>query len=135
MSEVFLVYLWLKLDTISAVLFAVSAVTIIGTVIWAGPVVYSFQDEHGWETSREARKLQKAYRKTHKWLWWSMIFMAIFCFLVGHLLPTPKQAAALVGTHYAVQLAGSPEGQKVMTLIRKKANDYLDEQLKEEVKK
>ena len=45
--------------------------------------------------------------------------------------PSSKQTAILVGTSYAADFAKSPEGAKIGELIQKKANDYLDEQLKE----
>lgn len=41
-----------------------------------------------------------------------------------------KHAAILVGAHYADTLSRSPEGEKVMTLVRKRANEYLDEAIK-----
>lgn len=47
------------------------------------------------------------------------------------LLPSQNTVAVMVGTHYAVKLSGSEEGAKVASLIRKKANEYLDEQLKD----
>jgi hypothetical protein len=51
--------------------------------------------------------------------------------VIAAAIPTQNQVAVLVGTHYALELGKSPEGQKIVSLVRAKANNYLDEQLKE----
>ena len=58
-------------------------------------------------------------------------YMLMFLALVG-VIPSKSDVAILVGANYAFKAADTPEAQKVMTLIRKKANEMLDEQLKEE---
>ena len=63
-----------------------------------------------------------------------MAFLA-FCALSVLVIPTSQQLAVLVGVNYAMKLSGSPEGQKILALVRKKANQLLDEQLAEPEKK
>ena len=55
--------------------------------------------------------------------------MIVFAALIPN--PNQNQVAVLVGTHYALELGKSPEGQKIVSIVRAKANSYLDEQLKE----
>lgn len=123
--EVFLVYLWLKLDLF------------IG-FLWGGAVIAGFwrvvcalnkhdNVNYSW---KEFYRRPDAYDVQYKHRWKYCWHVIVICLTLALTLPTANQAAALVGTHYAVQLASSPEGQKVQSLIRKKANEYLDEQLK-----
>jgi len=51
--------------------------------------------------------------------------------VISAAIPSQNQVAVLVGTHYALELGKSPEGQKIVSVVRAKANRYLDEQLKE----
>jgi hypothetical protein len=46
------------------------------------------------------------------------------------LVPDKEEIAILVGAHYGMELAKSPEGVKAWTLIRGKANEILDAELK-----
>lgn len=62
------------------------------------------------------------------------VIAAAFLAPVLLLTPTARDIAVLVSTHYALELGKSPEGTKVMSLIRKKANEYLDEALAEKKK-
>lgn len=52
-----------------------------------------------------------------------------FCLLLTIAMPSTKQMAILLGAHYVVAAAQSPEGQKAQQLIRKKINEILDEEL------
>ena len=109
--ELFLIYLWLKLDAI-----VISA--------WVAGIFLLTCGLFCWGPISEGKVFPL---KT--------FIVAAFCGLLGLLLPSAKDTAILVGASYAIDLAKSPEGQKIQTLIRKKANEFLDEQLKEEVKK
>lgn len=117
--EVFFVYLWMKLS-----LFEIGVGNMLTSVILivinflAFFVVYECGGESNFTTLK-------------KWsfrFWvWLFIPWAIACAI----LPSQKEMAILVGTHYAVQFSNSPEGEKVTTLIRMKANQYMDEQISE----
>ena len=52
-------------------------------------------------------------------------------FLLYGAIPNSNQTAMLVAASYAESAVQSPEGQKLITLVRKKANSYLDNQLSE----
>lgn len=117
--EVFLVYLWLKLDSIMGffwvALIALAVACMFTVIAWGVESTFNYERAQG-------------YRKTFfKLLKYGFPLVVIPLIT----LPTSNQAAVLVGTHYAVKLAESPEGLKVQSLIRKKANEFLDEQLKE----
>lgn len=123
--EVFFVYLWLKLDALSQLFFVCMVVTgllLLAYHAWVvsdgtGPFCADFRNR------QESLKNTTFYRRVV----WSVFLLTLFSSV---LLPTTKETAVLVGTHYAVKLASSEEGAKVQSLIRKKANEYLDEQLK-----
>jgi hypothetical protein len=126
--EVFLVYLWLKLDTFSGITGTISTLAIIfGVIFTVFAGIARVEMRNDIEEDRNSYLLLKKGMK--------IFLTAALIFGTTHtLLPSSKETAVLVGTHYAVQLANSPEGQKVGSLIRKKANEFLDEQLKEAAK-
>ena len=118
--EVFFVYLWLKLDSFLAL------VGFAGTVLLFCWVAYLIGKEGcHYEDAKEAFT-NKWWNKTKK-----AVYLGFFCIFITTMAPSSKQTAILVGTSYAVDFAKSPEGAKIGVLIRKKANDYLDEQIKE----
>lgn len=121
--EVLFVYLWLKLNALFWLIFLVFPFSLL---CWG---VYGM-------SLSDSRSAQEA--KEFRTKWWSKLkrtlIIGISCLIISVMLPSTQQTAILVGTHYAVDLAKSPEGVKVFSLIRKKANDYLDEQLKPETK-
>lgn len=121
--EVFLVYLWLKLDSFLAML-GFSGVGLL--FCW---VVYLFGKDNCYSENEKEIFANKWWNKTKK-----AVYAGFFCLFVATMAPSSKETASLVGTSYAVDFAKSPEGAKIGSLIRKKANDYLDEQLKEVVK-
>jgi uncharacterized oligopeptide transporter (OPT) family protein len=111
--ELLFIYFWLKLDIFIWLSFVLAAgISVICISDHAKPV-YNDTDEKRGESRR------------------NKFFVAIFIALgIGIILPSSKDAAILVGAHYALALGKSEEGQKVMTLVRKKANEFLDEQIK-----
>jgi outer membrane lipopolysaccharide assembly protein LptE/RlpB len=104
--EVLLIYLWLKLDDLQLIL-------LIGAMLGCMGCLY-----HLVENITIPRWLKI----------WTPILVVVLI-----LLPDSKQAAIMVGTHYAVRAAESPEAVKVMTLIRMKANELLDKAIQEEL--
>ena len=118
--EVFLVYLWLKLDSF------LGSLLFIGMCLLCAPIIYNFGKIDCWTKQEKQEFTDKWWKKVKK-----AVYAGIFCLFVVLIAPSSKQTAILVGTSYAVDFAKSPEGAKIGELIRKKANDYLDEQLKE----
>lgn len=117
--ELFLVYLWLKLDTFLIIL---GIISIIGG---AAVFIQTLVTEGGcWD--KETYYKQSNYLKSMR-----VVKFWIACVILLFTLPTSKDMAILVGSSIAIDIAKSPEGTKISQLIRKKANDYLDEQLKE----
>ena len=118
--EVFFVYLWLKLDSFLAL------VGVAGFALLFCWVAYLIgKDGCHYEDAKEVF-MNKWWNKTKK-----AVYLGFFCIFIATMAPTSKETAILVGTSYAVDFAKSPEGAKIGVLIRKKANDYLDEQIKE----
>ena len=118
--EVFLVYLWLKINAFSMILL-IAGIILMLMIVW-----YRMKLDFAWDA--EGKKIVRDQ-------WWSVVkrnfFIGVACVIISTATPSAQQVAILVGTSYAVDLAKSPEGAKIGQLIRKKANDYLDEQLKE----
>ena len=118
--EVFLVYLWLKINAFSALVCVTGAILML-MLLW-----YFIKLDFAWG-EEEKEEVRNKWGKIVK----RNFFIGAFCVLISVATPSANQVAILVGTSYAVDFAKSPEGAKIGELIRKKANDYLDEQLKE----
>lgn len=129
--EVFLVYLWLKLDTFIA----------LTTVLWIILALLALLsslvilDSGGklWDREKEEWQQNKGpgWRKWRK----SCLISALILCIFSVAIPSSKETAILVGTSIAVDVAKSPEGAKVAQLLRGKANELLDEQIKKLEKK
>lgn len=145
--EVFLVYLWLKLDTLSG-FFGITSL-IVGSFLTICSIFFFVDETVGrkenpeylkWKNlSLDQRTKLDCPPPTIKKKWREVFGVVPITIVISFgalwlFLPSANQAAVLVGTHYAVKLAESPEGLKVQSLIRKKANEFLDEQLKEVTK-
>lgn len=118
--ELFLLYAWLKLDGVHFILAGATVVLMLGTV-FAG-IGYLINDgDYNFE-KRARDGCRNAIRRM-----WVPLVVVIVTQLV---LPTSKQTAYLVGGHFALKAASTPEAEKVMAILRKKANEYMDEQLK-----
>ena len=121
--ELFIIYLWLKVDLfINIFTWVLAPITLIVLLVYA--IARSEKNSYSIEEFKTNwdNKLKK------------FLIISGTLFTIGILTPDSKDIAILVGASYAVDFAKSPEGAKIGTLIRKKANDYLDEQLKEVAK-
>lgn len=121
--ELFVIYLWLKVDLfINIFTWVLAPITLIVLVVYA--IARSEKNSYSIEEFKTNwdNKLKK------------FLIVSGTLFTIGILTPDSKDIAILVGASYAVDFAKSPEGAKIGTLIRKKANDYLDEQLKDVAK-
>jgi hypothetical protein len=106
--ELFLLYIWLKLGSIFWFIFASAVVSFIVFLIAAGG------------DDVEIAKI------------WVKIALALS--VCATILPSKTDVAILVGANYALKAAETPEAQKVMTILRAKANEILDAEIKEQVK-
>lgn len=133
--ELFLLYVWMKLSTILVVLGIFIAAGVVAVLFCAAalldddsvPKRYNYDTREEWETAVEAHKKNRGpYRLLQRLKWAIPALIALFV-----VMPSQTQTAALVAGHYALRMADSPEASKVMQVLRKKANEYLDEELKE----
>lgn len=121
--ELFVIYLWLKVDLfINIFTWVLVPITLIVLLVYA--IARSEKSSYSIEQFKTNwdNKLKK------------FLIVSGTLFTIGILTPDSKDIAILVGASYAVDFAKSPEGAKIGSLIRKKANDYLDEQLKDVAK-
>ena len=132
--ELFLLYVWMKLSTIQVVLGIFIAAGVVAVLFCAAtllddsvPKRYNYDTREEWETAVEAKKKNRGpYRLLQRLKWAIPALIALFV-----VMPSQTQTAVLVAGHYALRMADSPEASKVMQVLRKKANEYLDEELKE----
>lgn len=119
--ELFLLYLWLKVDTFIGFF---STLGIISTNLFVITLGWSLQVD-SWE---DGYKAGVTFRTK---LWKRWILLPISCLALATLLPSKTDIAVLVGGSYALDVAKSPEAAKLMTVIRGKANEILDQQIKD----
>lgn len=109
--ELFLLYLWLKLDAVISLFNGVFFVSAGALGIWA----FLLGVSEGEVNLVKVRNLASV----------ALVISAITMVVI----PTSKQTAYLVGGYYALRVADTPEAQKIVQVLRKKANDYLDAEL------
>ena len=115
--ELFLLYCWLKLDSILMMLWISLFITAI---------VLIFATAHRMDISEDENPEAVLFRKQHTKAYKSWFALALFALL----LPNSTNVAVLVAGSYAIDFVKSPEGTKVSALIRGKANEILDAELK-----
>ena len=121
--ELFVIYLWLKVDLfINIFTWVLAPITLIVLLVY----VIARSEKHSYSIEQFKTNWDNKLKK--------FLIISGTLFTIGILTPDSKDIAILVGASYAVDFAKSPEGAKIGTLIRKKANNYLDEQLKEVAK-
>jgi len=116
--ELFILYLWLKIDTI------------IGFFIFAGcssviALIFSAIRFSDYSDTLDKKKYWNTKIKV-------FLVLIPLLFSTGNLIPSKQDTAILVGAHYALKVAESPEAAKVMTLLRQKADTMLDEAISKE---
>ena len=111
--ELFLLYFWLKLDLIAGWLAALNAALVILLVVFQ---IISIEEAGDYKYS--------PVHKGKKYIAAAFLFLA---FNIG--LPSKTDVAILVGANYAFKAAETPEAEKVMKLLRTKANQMLDEEI------
>jgi hypothetical protein len=118
--ELFLLYLWLKINSVIAA--SVAAALVLAVVaLFKFMAVGIDRDVYG-EQHAERNKVGSRWAR-------GLVAAAVPFALVAVLTPNKTDIAILVGAAYAIDLARSPEGAKVQTLIRAKANELLDAEI------
>lgn len=133
--DLFLVYLWLKLDTISSFT-ALVIVVCVCCIVALGITIANAYDDMGYSWGKEPEaKARNLARIAWAKKWNKVFFISILCFSLFKLvLPSSKDVAILVGVHYVNKAIETPEAAKVQTLLRLKANELLDKQIQEATK-
>ena len=122
--EVLYVYLWMQLDSIGKSLF-ICFLSAIAFLIVSAILVTWLNDTrtNSYGELRHGYTSLVSYTTSLK-----PSFIAVIIFgVVFTLLPNKTTVAVMVGTHFAVAAANSPEGKKVQTLVQQYANKLLDE--------
>lgn len=126
----FLVYLWLKLDSVLNGILTITAVYVFAMALFAfinSFFLSSYHEKYAKETYKRASERWNNFAKNLK----KRLIICAIIFLIIGAIPNSNQVAVLAATHYTQELVQSEEGQKIVQLVRKKAASYLDEQLKE----
>lgn len=152
MMELFLIYLWLQINTISF-LFILAGVLFVVYVLL---MFANYGDTYKRVSSLSKDQIKGLINETHlrnqkyfsfdyfeqiieeasqvsittfsivkKW-----VYLSIFCVATGFLMPSKTDIAILVGASIAIDFAKSPEAEKVSILLRGKANELLDAEIK-----
>lgn len=116
--EMFLIYLWLKLDLL---LFLVSFGSLVGIASFLVMGVVRTSDCWDINTTQNEARLIKLHKRV------GVLTLVMGCGAL--LLPSSKEVAILVGSSVALDVAKSPEGTKIAALLRGKANELLDEEM------
>lgn len=142
--EVFMVYLWLKLDVFSAALSSmgnslvqlgssalVITAVVAGLMLLFGPVNSDQEDTE--KADKPEEKKPSIFWKRIK----QMTIGSLAVILLGYTanftsvaLPTKKEAAILVASHYAVTAIKSQEVQEMVDLARLEARSWIAEKKK-----
>lgn len=118
--EILLLYIWLKLNFITGIF--------IGATI-----LLVFIGVAGWLWANDSRTYEEDAERIKKWkpiFFKRLVPAALFCLLASGMTPSRTDVAILVGGHYALKLSETPEAGKIMSILRSKANEILDSELK-----
>lgn len=117
--ELFLLYIWLKLEAISLLLLLLACGSACMAVVSAIAMDTSLSDPDRVQTQKTWGKRRNRF-----------FVAAIPLLILSALVPSKTDVAVLVGASMAIKFANSPEGEKVSALLRGKVNEILDEELK-----
>lgn len=149
--ELLLVYLWLQAHTIAASFALVGiALLVYCFIMWINhgetykkiniftKEEYQNLLEKAFEGKQRYVSVYSAIDMLEKVLYcpvstWSVIktkmYAGAICIGLALMLPSKTDVAILVGSSIALDVVKSPEGQKIGTLIRGKANELLDAEI------
>jgi hypothetical protein len=123
--ELFLLYVWLRLNII--LIWGCIGVLVTGGM-FLFIVANNDEPEPRYNTTEVDPKKMAFYQ------YWRRIMFncrnwCIGLFLVLLLCPDKEDTAYLVAGHFAIEAAHSPEAAKLVSLLRGKVNEYLNEQI------
>ena len=122
--ELLLLYFWLKINSIIHTLIGISVLSTVGMGILALMTIFTKADNL--PESEDYIWAAKVQKKLNKW-----VYLPIICTFLSVMLPNKTDIAILVGASVAIDVAKSPEGTKVGQLLRAKANELLDDAIKD----
>jgi hypothetical protein len=130
--ELFLIYAWLKLDTICDVLTCIAAISGVSAFILIAIKADAIDNRKYSFTNKELNEakiiqLGKTFSKVFNVFIVSGV-LAVF-------LPSSKDTAILVASSYAIDMVKSPTGAKVYKLLQMKIESAIDEEIKSLEKK
>ncbi len=122
--ELFLIYLWLKLDSLVAFCVITSIILLFAYGILWGPRSAESLDSR-------VKNYPEEFPLAVKLIKWHprILVVGLVLSFLGGVLPSSRDVAILVGASVAIDVAKSPEGVKIGHLLRGKANELLDAEL------
>lgn len=144
MFELFLVYAWLKIGTITYMIEAFGIILMIAGVV--NYVIYNFKYSNANNKAKdsdyctidereEARAFiansENHFKEYTKWAI-PLIVFGVITIGVSKMMPTQKEMSILVATGYTTKVIDSPEVQKMVLVAKGMANDWMDEKLKKQ---
>lgn len=144
MFELFLVYAWLKIETITYMIEAFGIILMIAGVVKY--ILYNFtysnaknkanDSEYCTIDEREEARSFIANSENHfkEYTKWAILLIVFGVMTVGvsKMMPTQKEMSILVATGYTMKVIDSPEVQKMVLVAKGMANDWMDEKLKKQ---
>lgn len=126
---IFLLYLWLKLDTISAIFGWSSFFILVAMAFAIGGATINWVDSTNYGKSKE--DVAEALRLRDYWYKRAKIFVPIGVFLafMSHMIPSQREGAYLIAGYAGLKLAETPEMSKLTEVVRLKVGNYLDDEL------
>ncbi len=124
--EILLVYLWMQINNIIAGLAVITA-------FFLGCSIFYFMSQDiaaGYDKEQKLENNKKLRGIAEKYFYKAFAFI---CVIVA--IPSQTTVAVMTGTYIAKETMSSPEAVKITSLIRLKANELLDAELKASVKK
>lgn len=125
----FLLYLWLKLDTFSLFLgwitFFCIVIPAIGVIISALAINENLGYPRNEADAEKWRLTRKAWEKRIKYF----APVAMLTLTINVAMPTQKEGAYLIAGYAGLKLAETPEMGKLAEVVRLKVGNYLDDEL------
>lgn len=124
--ELFLVYMWLKINTFIGWSEAIAFVALAMFGVCIVNILSSGMHEYGSTQKKWDEEKGPIWKKRRAAALKILIPFASFALL----MPSSTDTAILVASAVAIDVAKSPEGTKIGQLLRGKANELLDAELK-----
>ena len=119
--ELFLLYLWTRLDAAQGFLFA----CIVLCAVIIGHCLYLLLNDGENYRPQDIEEWRKLYKKLYEKRMAKFIALGIFVLALLMALPSKKDAAILVGGYYVLQAANSPIAGVLATRLQQEVLNYL----------